>query len=275
MTQLVTKSSDTLIVPPHPAAQPRCKLNLVSVLCVAVAVLFLIVIMPFAVTIWVYRKIKAVGRELKYFCTGARDVALVIQAIDDHNGAFNSRAFALGRLRKRYLHIDRFAGKITDVIDAINSISPKDRIKVLWLRAHGQPQAIQLGQTAFENDSCVFDDNWLHFGNIERLREPLKKLTPDASIVLECCSSGLSEAGVACIAKKIAALTPGRTVHAVTKPRSFWQASISFDPLSIHVPPYPDFNRPVTHLKNFICYTLHYLLGINASMSEVTVAYRV
>lgn len=151
-------------------------------------------------------------RSVVSLCTGKKDVALVIQASEDPGRAFQNKVNFW--LRDSYPITHKFVSHIDHVAAAIDQMPENHKIKVLWIRAHGSSKRIKLGKPTFIQKNMVMDDKFIHEGNIEKLKRSFEKLDPDAVIIIGACSTGKKTTGNLCIAEKIAALAPGRTVYA-------------------------------------------------------------
>lgn len=135
------------------------------------------------------------------------DVALVLEAEHDHNGAFERNSF-FGELEKTYSVAFRKVSHIKDIEDAIKAATfHGNTIKLLWLSAHGSPDHITLGKEA----GVIWE------GNVDALSNCLQKLDPEANIVLDSCSTGgARNNNLENIAQRIARCAKGRKVWCAT-----------------------------------------------------------
>lgn len=143
------------------------------------------------------------------------NIVLVLTAKKDHNGALSIPDFGTTiklHSQKNMKIVYRKVGSIEDCNRAIVEMkSRNNRIKGLWLNAHGDPRGFDLGKPRSNMNHMVL--NYRHFGNAQILQ--LAHLEPDAAIILRSCSTGhVDQKGASCVAQTIATLAPNRKVFA-------------------------------------------------------------
>lgn len=157
------------------------------------------------------------------------DVVVVLIAKDDHNGSLSIPRFpTIFRLHNQSHSkiIYKEMGSIDDVNAAITQVKDQNnRIKGLWINAHGAPQGIFLGKEIANYNHIVMnynkkvDGKSIGSGNAKKLAAGLKKLENDCVIILDSCSTGkLDGHGNPSIAQTIAKLAPHRKVYAPNRP---------------------------------------------------------
>lgn len=115
--------------------------------------------------------------------------------------------------------------RISNIVDILNAINKAKRlgnnIKTLVIHAHGLPQLIGLDKNSY------IDNN-----NVHQLENSIKKLDPEAVIILDSCLTGKEMTGIDNIAQRIARIAGGRKVFcpdsviATGKTEMFWDPQI-------------------------------------------------
>lgn len=154
----------------------------------------------------IYRQSKQLDT---YQQTKGQEIGLILEA-EDPQGSFKGKyekIYIAKKLREAgLLPIFRKISNMEDIQRDINYMTERDnRIKVLWLRAHGSSSAITLN---FSQPNLICSTT------LKRLQEGWEKLPQDSTIVLQSCSTAKRQAGIMPIAEKIALALPGRTVFA-------------------------------------------------------------
>lgn len=165
-----------------------------------------------------------------------KDILLMFTAKNDHNGALKScSALSVLNSQNKYEVVCKEISSINEINETIKQMKDqKNRIRVLWISAHGHPHEISLGEETTTNDAYDIS-NYNHA--IRDFLDPLKKgfslLEKNATIVLSSCSTGvINEDDVPNIAQSIASLCPGRRVFAPTKPTTETLIT-NFEPFSV------------------------------------------
>lgn len=134
------------------------------------------------------------------------DVVLVLEAKHDHNGAFQQdQRKEFREVEKKYAIAYKKVSNIVEIAESIDKVLERNnRIKAIWIRAHGNPQSMSLDK-----------DKHLTIENVFHLKNLFRQIDPNGYIILDSCSTGgKNRNGDLNIAKKIAQLAPGRTVIA-------------------------------------------------------------
>lgn len=149
---------------------------------------------------------------LDYLRLGENKTAVVIQPKSDHNGAFHVPLPALKSIYQNHRHVySAFVGTVEEVCGALSDAHRLfgQATSTFLLAGHGNPGRIVLGEQAdrgfitLQTDfpSPCFEEN----------------LTPNATILLNSCSTGAPNPLGMNIATKISQLAPGRKVIAATQ----------------------------------------------------------
>ena len=131
---------------------------------------------------------------------------MILEAQDDHNGAFQQDQRNLfNQIQKKYAIAYEKVSDIEDIAESINRVlQNNNKIKAIWLRAHGNPQGI-----------CLDKHSWLDIHNVALLKHHFRQIDPNGFIILDACSTGGKPSrGSLNIAHKIARVVEGRTVIA-------------------------------------------------------------
>lgn len=136
------------------------------------------------------------------------DVVLVLYAKHDWNGAsFIPHPLAQLKIHshKKIEVIYKEVSSIADIHDTVKKIKDQNnRIRNLWINAHGNSDVIVLDDT-----------NFLHNGTVNELRPALDSLEKGASIILQCCKTGYIDSdSFTNIAQSIATTAPHTKVFA-------------------------------------------------------------
>lgn len=141
-----------------------------------------------------------------------QDLLLIIQATQDKNGAFiHTYGFyeQVKTLENEYKVAYAEVTDIKELVSIFKSANQRNQIKNLYLRAHGQPLKIALG----ENKKLTESDFLL-------LKETLDSLDKKGCITLDCCSVGArdkDEPRKINMAELFALACPGVTVFGPTE----------------------------------------------------------
>ena len=198
-----------------------------------------------------------------------KEIALVLEATDDHNDAFKFQMPI--QLEKKYPLAFKNISNINQFSEAIDeSIQQNNKIKVLWIRAHGSPQSMTLGKADNENEYLAIAGiagKRISIFNVQQLEESLKKLDPQAVIVLQSCATAKQiKNGWENIAQKIARIAEGRKVICATD--SFYDVKIkNLSPLSIELLALRQPKANASILKRFKYYGA---LAIEAAVASIT-----
>lgn len=146
------------------------------------------------------------------------DVHLILTAKYDPNGALMPVP-SLFKLqdRKKTKVVYKQVASIEDMISTLIQMKEQNnRIKSLWINAHGYPGGWDLSETCtIKNYQTCVERKPEGRGNIDRLREVLQMLDERALIVLLCCETGsINERGRQCVAQTLASLAPNHRVIA-------------------------------------------------------------
>ncbi|QLH37468.1 MAG: DUF4347 domain-containing protein [Parachlamydiaceae bacterium] len=69
---------------------------------------------------------------------------------------------------------------LKDIQDQIDKVQKQNnKIKAIWIRAHGSPTSL-----------CLDKNSYLNLSNISQLSPSLNKMEPEGSIILDSCSTG-------------------------------------------------------------------------------------
>lgn len=139
-----------------------------------------------------------------------KPTALIIQAAEDHNGAFtSSRLFSYQHLTKKYKFHKIIVSDTPGVLKAIKEIGRHEKISLLWIRAHGDPTYILLGREP--KGPGIKEENLygFEFGNLLK-----DSLTEDAITLLDSCSTGTPIEGIKNFASRFSIAAPGRVFAA-------------------------------------------------------------
>lgn len=210
---------ETLQAPQVPTEPFSIKQLAIRIGCTALTVIFCAAVYPFLILKLCFIKTPS-----------QKPVAVMIKAKEDETRAFNQLNYD-ATLFNSYYSLKSFeAENINEVASIINRVGMQDPIQVLWIRAHGTPYHMLLGKAEYKNNQLELNDRVIHWFNLNLLRIPFQKLTPNAVIVLESCNVGNKVNGTMCLAEKIAALAPGRNVFA---PNSIsWSTMLSITSLN-------------------------------------------
>lgn len=131
-------------------------------------------------------------------------VCLVVEATDDHNGAFNQQYYDKWEAKYPVIHVKVSSGK--EIQDAIDQVSAIADIQVLVHAAHGSKKGYHLSR-----------GHGITVGNVNQLGESYAKLAKDATIVFDSClTGGTRKNNKANIAQVTSQYAPGRTIIAPT-----------------------------------------------------------
>lgn len=156
------------------------------------------------------------------------DVVLVLTAKHDDNGSLSFikpvTAFRLHN-QKHTKIVYKTVSSLGDIQSAIETMKTQNnRLKGLWIHAHGSTTGFQLGEdlhdpnSEIRNSDSIDSRYHVHLENAKCLRRSFSKLEDDAVIILQCCSTGkIKNDGRASIAQTFATIAPGRRVIAPTK----------------------------------------------------------
>lgn len=238
----------------------------------ALIVLAWLLLLPLETSVYFGGKIKNKAMAFKKLTPRQKDICLVLEAAVDHNGAFKKSpvTFEFG-LKDHMKVITKKVACLADIEEAISHQARADRIKMLWIRAHGEPQFLEL------NVYFSLDQNTLNLTNAQRLEKALALLNPQAAIVLESCEAGKEEGKAPCIASKIAELTTGRKVfasQAIACNECYHLLQI--DPVQVLiVSPTVYENQYLEIFKNFLSSYFANCFGLNLFPWHVTRTYQV
>jgi hypothetical protein len=140
------------------------------------------------------------------------DLVLVLEASYDHNGSFSiNQKSRFKKLEKMHQVAFKKVSNIDDIKESIiQARAQNNRIKSIWIRAHGCPQGMLLGK-----------EHSLDINNVHLLRDQLSQLSPNTSIVLDSCSTaGKNPTGQRNIAQRIATYARGCDVFGATRDTS-------------------------------------------------------
>jgi hypothetical protein len=154
-----------------------------------------------------------------------REVVLVLEAVDDHNGAFQQdQRSVFNQIKKNFALAYEKVSNIMDIANAINKVvNQNNKIKALWLRAHGSSQAM-----------CLDKNTDLTTENIINLENHFKQIDPNGYIVLDSCKTAKNHKGWTNIAKKIAQLAVGCFVIASSRSTNSLSIKVdNKDPLNV------------------------------------------
>lgn len=160
-----------------------------------------------------------------------KDVILILSASGDHNGAFgilNSTSISALKKQTKYTVICKTIDSVEQLDEVVSQIATQqnNRIRSLWIRAHGHPGGFSLSDQTPTNiktpDICELNCGthmFAMFSPVNRLlTNSISLLSKDATIVLESCSTGKPLPNRQLnIAQKISALAGGRKVFAPTR----------------------------------------------------------
>ncbi len=138
-----------------------------------------------------------------------KDVVLVLEAKLDHNDAFQmDQRTEFQKLEKKYAIAYEKVSNLEDIAESTNRVlMGNNRIKAIWLRAHGNPT----GMTFSENSHLTVN-------NVSLLKHHFRQINPDGYFILDSCSTGGENPyGNENIAQEIASLVKGRTVIAPSR----------------------------------------------------------
>lgn len=135
------------------------------------------------------------------------EVVLVLEANHDHNRIFQEDQRALfKKIKQRYALAYEKISNLKDIQDQIDKVQKQNnKIKAIWIRAHGSPTSL-----------CLDKNSYLNLSNISQLSPSLNKMEPEGSIILDSCSTG-REKNFLNIAQAIAFFAQGRTVIASSR----------------------------------------------------------
>lgn len=135
-----------------------------------------------------------------------RPVMLILQATEDHNGALEQRRERVLLLEKDYRIVYKTVSSGNEFRNALETLTEK--VDVLWIRAHGNPKGISLGQ-----NECLEADSLNQYSDLFKQR-----LAENATIILESCSTaGSRKNNLPCFAEKLASSAAGKTVIAARR----------------------------------------------------------
>lgn len=144
----------------------------------------------------------------KFFCKShtiekmgkQREVCLVLQSTNDPKACYISSE--IKKLEKEYDLIVERVSDIFQINRAVAELYEKNKkIACLWISAHGSPSHIFLEKGTYGK---------IDFYTAKYLKN-FDKLSPEASIILDCCHAGFGNNN---IAKELSLLTEGRRVVA-------------------------------------------------------------
>lgn len=109
-----------------------------------------------------------------------KDVVLVLEAKEDHNGAFQMNQRSLfHKVEKKYAVAFEQVSSLYDIAININkTIIQNNRIKAIWFRGHGNPAGI-----------CLNKNYYLDITNVHRLERHFCQIDPNGYIILDSCST--------------------------------------------------------------------------------------
>lgn len=137
-----------------------------------------------------------------------RLVAIVCYPKHDHNGAFAKASWK--PLEKVYNVRYYEVGSDDELRDALDHGTRTGIVDVVWLGGHGQPDAMQLGNShGDERDTFDLSDEG-------RFRMAFSRLAAGATIVLDSCSTGAGGAASTNLANMVKRLAPMSRVIAPT-----------------------------------------------------------
>ena len=162
------------------------------------------------------------------------DVIVVLIAKDDHNGALLLPGEHWWMRNRPEKMIIREVSKIADINRELSNIAGQgNRIKGLWIKAHGQPNGMALGtngriENSGNRSSSVIPVHIRHLfpalnqpiekgtAHATHLKDGLAKLEPGAPIILISCSAGHRTGAInnKPVAQCIAEAAPGHVVIA-------------------------------------------------------------
>lgn len=152
------------------------------------------------------------------------DVILIVKAKEDHNGALNIMSHEnIQKLntQKKYKVVCKTVENIGEIKEVINEVvvEKNNRIKCLWLSAHGSPYSLNFGflETRYSNEEERFNARkrgMINAHSVADLTDSFSKLDEDAVVILDACSTGKIRSSTSNIAQRIASRVRGRTVFA-------------------------------------------------------------
>lgn len=154
------------------------------------------------------------------------NIMVVVVPTSDHNKAFSGVTPVITYKLHNQNYNKIVYAKCSSVED-LNSFliqmkKQNNRIKGLWIKAHGLPYGFQLGEKEAGKQTCVVNykdaDTNKRINNSKEFSKVLKKLQPNSPIVLDSCLTGKVDClGNTSIAQTLADLAPKCMVFAATE----------------------------------------------------------
>jgi hypothetical protein len=153
-----------------------------------------------------------------------KDVILIISSSCDETRAssfFNPLSLSKLKNQNKYTIICKKVDSFYELHEVVREVANRqnNRIRSLWIRAHGSPLSLSLSSRSHQDSVFWVDDCSDEAGLTARQwKKSLSLLSKDASIVLESCSTGeIAPKGRSNVARVLAAMAGGRKVFAPTQ----------------------------------------------------------
>lgn len=182
-----------------------------------------------------------------------KPIVLFLESIADHNGAYknDSREYLNYLKEHNYKVVFKKISKIDEIEKNIRKVHRnKNNIKAIFIRAHGSPEVIELGNTKVIEGS-------INAYNAHSLSSAFHKLNPGTPIVLDSCrTAGIPKDKSINIAQRISHVAKHCNVIAAS--RSLTYESLTYDkknPLTnfrFHVPKHKSKNFFLKYPSLFI-----------------------